>query len=622
MACNGAGCAAYGNYRNSAGVAEWMLDSAINGGWTTTTASPLPSTSSASSLSDISCGAADSCVIVGENTDSSNHLYGLVETFAGGAWTNSLAAQPADANTTQPYSYLTGVSCQDGTDCAAVGSYAGQTSSAGGGLIDMLSGGTWTGYAAAPGFPLALYGVACDPNGMCVAPGGNGDVIVLNAPAPPPLTISPSSLPDGVNGVAYSAQLTASGGAATPDTFSLASGALPAGLSLSSAGLISGTPTSSGTSKFTVQVADSASPRDTGTANLTITVLPIEVTSTTLPAAPIDAAYKTTLTAVGGTKPYTWKLMSGTLPKGLTLASTGVVSGTPTVLGTSTFTVQVTDSATPTHATATAAVSLTVIPMSVATTSLPDAPIYHSYSVTLKAAGGKPTLVWSLASGTLPAGLKLSSAGVISGTPTAVGSSSFTVRVHDAEVPAEVATQTLSLTVTPLTITTTSLPAAPANHSYSVTLKASGGKPTLVWSLASGTLPAGLTLSSAGVISGTPTLAGSSIFTVRVHDAAVPQQIATRTLTLTVTPLTITTTSLPNGSVGKLYSAALTATGGKGTLVFSVTSGSLPPGIKMSSTGVFSGTPTTAGSYGYTVSVHDSATPPNWASRALSITVT
>lgn len=532
VACNGSGCAAYGSYRDTSNTMQWVLEAGASGGFTPTRPSSGPNTSSASGLSDVSCGGPTNCVIVGVNTDASNHLYGVLDTLAGGTWTESTAPEPSDANTTQPYSYLTGVSCQDATDCTAVGHYTSTSTTSA--LIDVLSNGVWTGYSSGLGNDPALYSVGCDPTGACIAPGGTGTVILVNAPPPPPLVISPTSLSNGVRNVAYSAQLTATGGGARPDTFSLVSGSLPAGLTLSSSGAISGTPTTPGTSTFTVRVADSQNPVDTATATLSLTIVPVEVTPTTLPGAPIDAAYKTTLGAIGGTGPYTWKLMSGTLPKGLTLASTGVVSGTPTVLGTSTFTVQVTDATTPAHGVATAVVSLTVVPMTVATTTLPNAPIGRSYKATLTTHGGKATLHWKVSSGTLPAGLTLSTAGIISGTPSAVGTSSFTVKVTDSEVPAESATANESITVTPMAITTASLPNGVAHKAYSAKLTVSGGKGILTFSKV-GTLPPGIAMSSGGVFSGTPTTPGTYSFTVAVHDSSTPKNTASKAFTITVT---------------------------------------------------------------------------------------
>ncbi len=258
----------------------------------------------------------------------------------------------------------------------------------------------------------------------------------------------------------------------------------------------------------------------------------------------------------------------------------------------------------------------------ITTTSLPAGTQGTSYSQTLLATGGNGTLVWSLASGSLPAGLNLSSAGVISGTPTGTGTSNFTVRVADSDGitgSSDEDTQALTLQVNASSnsvpnITTTSLPGATQGNSYSQTLQATGGNGALVWSLASGTLPSGLSLSSAGIISGAPSGTGTSNFTVRVADSdgiTGSSDEDTQALTIVVSGSAnsvpnITTTSLPNGSRGTAYSQTLAASGGNGTLVWSLASGSLPPGLSLSSAGVISGTPTVATAKTFTVRVADS----------------
>ena len=173
-------------------------------------------------------------------------------------------------------------------------------------------------------------------------------------------------------------------------------------------------------------------------------------------------------------------------------------------------------------------------PPTITTTSLPDGTVGESYSATLEAEGGETPYTWSLASGTLPAGLSLSSAGVISGTPTTAQSRTFTVRVRGADGLSSTRGYTVEIELAPEapTITTSTLPGGTVGESYSATLQAEGGETPYFWTLASGSLPAGLSLSLAGVISGTPTTAESRTFTVRVTGANALS--STRPLTLTV----------------------------------------------------------------------------------------
>src|SRR4029077_7125840 len=207
---------------------------------------------------------------------------------------------------------------------------------------------------------------------------------------------------------------------------------------------------------------------------------------------------------------------------------------------------------------------------------------------------GTTPYTWSITSGTLPTGLSLvSSTGVISGTPTGIGTSNFTVQVTDANSLASA--QPLSLTVVaPLTVTTTSLPNGTQSAAYSTTLAATGGTTPYTWSIASGTLPTGLSLvSSTGVISGTPTGTGTSNFTAQVTDAN--SLTASKPLSITVgaTPPTVTTASLPHATTNAAYHTTVTATGGTTPYTWSITVGTLPAGLALaSSTGVISGTPT------------------------------
>ena len=195
----------------------------------------------------------------------------------------------------------------------------------------------------------SLSGITCGSNGSyqitATATDANGDfntatnlsLIVNRAPAQGcVLTFSPSTLPDGTQGVFYSQTLTVSGGSGTV-TFTLASGSLPAGLSLSSSGTISGTPTTVQTTTFTVYATDTSG--STGTQTFTITINAaggLVVNPSTLPAGTQGTAYNQTVTATGGTGPYTFAVTAGSLPAGLSLdTNTGAITGTPTTPGAS-----------------------------------------------------------------------------------------------------------------------------------------------------------------------------------------------------------------------------------------------------------------------------------------------
>ncbi len=184
---------------------------------------------------------------------------------------------------------------------------------------------------------------------------------------------------------------------------------------------------------------------------------PLTVTPTPPPIAVQGVPYSTSLAATGGVAPYSWILSAGSLPPGLSLSPSGIISGTPTHLGTITFTVRVSDGTTPTPLTATAtlSISVAVAPLSIATTALPGAIVGVGYSASLSAVGGTAPYSWALTDGSLPAGLTLYPSGGITGTPTGQGDYSFTVRAIDTTSPSPLsASVTLAIAVFPSTSST------------------------------------------------------------------------------------------------------------------------------------------------------------------------
>ncbi|MDR3744583.1 MAG: putative Ig domain-containing protein [Acidobacteriaceae bacterium] len=433
------------------------------------------------------------------------------------------------------------------------------------------------------------------------------------------MTITTSSFPSGVVGTSYSASLSATGG--TPSyNWTINSGSLPAGLSLSaSTGVISGTPTTSGTFSFSVKVTDSEKPAKTASVTTSIVIAPqkLAIKTTTLASGINSDFYSQTLSATGGTQPYRWSITSGSLPAGLSLtSSTGVISGTPTVNGTFALDVTVKDSGkTVQTATLSTSIALAPKPLSITTATLVSGISGTAYSQTLSATGGTPAYTWTLTSGILPDGIKLSTTGVLSGMTWANGTFTLGVTVTDQGSPKQTATSTLSLSIAAavpaLAITSSSLTSGTSGVAYAQTLAATGGTPAYAWSVTSGAFPAGLSLSTAGVLSGTPTASGTFTLGVTVTDQGSPKQTATSTLSLSIAapPLTIATSALPSATAKTTYGASLSATGGTAPYLWSVSSGSLPAGLSIASTGVISGTPTATGSYPLGVTVTDSCKP-------------
>jgi large repetitive protein len=383
----------------------------------------------------------------------------------------------------------------------------------------------------------------------------------IGAFAQPGPKVTTTSLPNGTVGTAYNQSLAANGGK-QPYSWSVSSGSFPNGLHLATSGMVSGTPTAAGTSNVTVEVSDANKMNGSQALAVTVTAA-LTITTSSLPNGTVGAVYSQTLAASGGAGGYTWSVTAGALPQGLTLNGAGTISGTPSTAQTVSFTAQVKDSA---GGTATKPLGLVVYPATITITpsSLPNGTVGTAYSQTLAASGGAVPYTWSVIVGSLPQGLTLSAAGAISGTPSTAGTASFTVQVKDSV--GTTATEPLSIVVNPppLSVTPASLPNGTVGTAYSQTLAANGGAGGYTWSVSAGSLPQGLTLSAAGAISGTPSTAGTASFTVQVKDSIGTTATEPLSILINPPPLTVTTTSLPNGTVGTAYSQTLAANGGTG----------------------------------------------------------
>jgi hypothetical protein len=320
---------------------------------------------------------------------------------------------------------------------------------------------------------------------------GNTDVIIdvvgylVSAGSAAP-SITFTSLPSGTIGKAYTSTLEATGGV-TPYTWSIVYGALPGGLSLSAAtGTISGTPTTGGTSEFTVQIEDANGNTDAVAFSISIgnpcAAQPTfaapssngpSITTTALVGGTVGLSYRASLAATGGTAPYTWSVVSGCLPQGLVLESSGSIIGTPTTPGLASFLVEATDSASP-PATSTQALTIDVVQaLAINTPSLLGGVVGVPYSMTLSAYGGVPAeYTWAVSSGSLPPGITLApTSGLLSGTPTSAGTYNFTLEASENEPPDQSASQSYTITIEPAStpgVVLSPTYAAGANTTYSI----------------------------------------------------------------------------------------------------------------------------------------------------------
>lgn len=522
-----------------------------------------------------------------------------------------------------------------------------------------------TGCAPPPGLNLSssgvLSGTPTTPGSyqlaMHLSDGVNNQNVQYNLTIYAVQITTPALLPiNGTQGDSYSATLTASGGSGTGYSFSIVSGGLPNGLSLASNGAISGTINSgSGLYGFAVQVKDSEN--NTGNLRMSLDVVggPSMFINTTWLNDPILGDHYGAVVSLccGGTAPFTWT--ASNLPPGLAYEPNSnsftnypsnpgglQIYGIPEQTGTYDATFTVTD--------ANLVTTSVIIPMHVSILdvaigntgngyNLPNGTLEAAYSPTaFVVLGGTGTgyKVTQTPNGNFPDGLKLSGV-TLSGTPLENGE--FFEELAFADSAGNTLSRGEGIFINDVSGANIflngdgffgyDLGSTPGGLAYSTQFFECCEAGT-VFSVATGSkLPPGLTLSSTGLLSGTPPIpktATTYSFLIRASRTSGSPFFGQKTFTLTVTPITITTTSLPSGTAGTAYSATLEATGGKGTLTWSqpFNQGSLlPPGLTLNANGTITGTPATtplaSGSYFVIVQVNDSSK--NTAIRGYGINI-
>lgn len=288
---------------------------------------------------------------------------------------------------------------------------------------------------------------------------------------------------------------------------------------------------------------------------------PLSLSCSIPSAIPQNVAFTGGCTATGGTAPYTYGIASGALPSGINInGGTGAIAGTPITPVVTSFIVEAFDSSSPQQQALQTISSLTVNatgPLTLICPSLQTATVGDSINESCYANGATPPISYAISSGTLPPSLTFNPSTVnvanFSGTITKAGNFAFTLKATDSSQPAQTASQNFPITVNPpakLTSGWSSSFITQAHVPFYEPLTAYGGLPPYTYSLTAGTLPAGLTLSPSGAISGTPLVAGSSALSITVTDSYVPQQTVTAPTTFQILPpppetgtVTITATS-------------------------------------------------------------------------------
>jgi hypothetical protein len=441
-----------------------------------------------------------------------------------------------------------------------------------------------------------------------------------------PLSISTGCpLPTSTVGAAYRIPFSFVGEGTNPRWSVLLDegAAFPAGISFAN-GVLSGTPAAPGSTDFTIRLVAATEEGDqTVSRRCSLTAVLPRVNITTacpLPLATVGQPYSRSLQAAGARGPFRWSLLEGdSLPTGLALNSNGTITGTPATEGNYTFGLQVdSDNGLPATRFCSMSVAAPRLELTSGACSLPSATLGVPYTQALEVRGGTPPYTWTAGS-RLPSGLSLSTAGRVNGIPLELAAIRFDAIATDSA--GRTVQQNCSLNVNPSTINITTacpLPGGVTGQNYDQTLEASGGTAPYTWSQL-GPLPAGLTLSPGGRISGRPMQGGPSSFRVLVTDAQ--GRTAAKACSVPVTRAAFALTSCPISNVteGISFSRSLTAAGGQPPYIFVAQGGVLPQGVTLNTFGTLSGTATRPGTFNFDVNLIDSNGQSTVAPCALNV---
>ncbi|QIH07518.1 MULTISPECIES: autotransporter domain-containing protein [unclassified Pseudomonas] len=356
-------------------------------------------------------------------------------------------------------------------------------------------------------------------NVMVTTPSGTATLTNAYTYAVPAPTVGPVSATVAANSSSNPITLSLSGGAATSVAVSTAA---THGTATATGTSITYTPAPgySGSDTFTYTATNASGTSSPATVSLTVSAPTLAITPTTVPNGTQGTAYSTTLTASGGTAPYTYAITSGSLPAGLSLnTSNGSISGTPSASGNTNLTVTATDA---NSATGSRAYTLTIDAQAPVSNAVSATVVANSSSnpITLNITGGTAT---SVAVATAAAHGTATATGTgITYTPAPgySGNDTFAYTATNTSGTSSPATVTLTVSAPTLSINPASLGAGTSGTAYSAVLSSSGGSAPYTYSITSGSLPAGLSLNaSTGTISGTPTASGTSNLTLTSTDS-------------------------------------------------------------------------------------------------------
>jgi hypothetical protein len=333
-------------------------------------------------------------------------------------------------------------------------------------------------------------------------------------------------------------------------------------------------------------------------------LLAVGVSPGVAPNGTTGVAYAQAFSGTGGTGPYTFAVTAGSLPPGLSLSGAGNLTGTPTSAGAYAFTITATDSLAASGGQA-YSVSISPAPVAISPVTLPNALVAASYTQTLTPSGGTAPYTFALTGGALPGGMSVSAGGVLSGTPASVGSYNFTVTATDANAAAASRSYTLNVNPPTLNVSPVSLTSDYAGAFRTDQIQGVGGQGPYTYQFLSGSLPPGMSLTSAGLLSGTPTAGGTWTFTVQVTDANNLTASRTYALTVLLSTPAVNPGSLASGTYATAYNAAVSASGGSAPYTYAVSNGALPTGLVLTADGHVAGTPMQSGVFTFTIRATD-----------------